>query len=202
MDVGNEILDRFAGVEWREVDRAYIRNEIGSREAYERIASLFRATREQMLSFILRYATMDPYFGTFYHLCQDRNLDVLIVSDGLDFYIEAVLAKSGFSSIDFLSNRAIFEEEGVRIEFPHAGQDCNRCGTCKLSVIKEMRSQYERIYYVGDGYSDVCASREADLVFAKGILLEECRNDGRPCVAYKNFADITAHISRNMPGHS
>lgn len=199
MDVGNELLDRFAGDEWRNVDLAYIRNEIGSREAYQRIAGLFRATRQQMLDFILRHTNMDPYFGTFYQFCRDRDLDVRIVSDGLDFYIEAVLAKHGLQEMDFLSNRAVFHGESVRIEFPHADPDCSLCGTCKLSVIREMRDRYERIYYVGDGYSDVCASRAADLVFAKGILLENCRNEDRPHISYESFADITAYLKNTFP---
>ena len=40
VDMGNEILNRFTGEGWNEIDRAYCAGEIGSRDAYSRVVSL------------------------------------------------------------------------------------------------------------------------------------------------------------------
>ena len=190
-DVGYEVLDRFTGEGWKEIDRAYCAGEIGSRDAYAKVASILEGTREEMVEYVLNHASMDPYFEKFYLFCKEKEIDLKIVSDGLDFYIDVILKKYGLDDIEFFSNVVGFKNgTAFSIDFPNYNVKCERCGTCKSTLLKQYRSIYDRIVYVGDGYSDVCPAKDADVVFAKGILYEKCLENGRSCIRYENFRDI------------
>ena len=191
VDVGNRLLDRFTGDGWEEIDRDYCDGKIGSRAAYTKIAPLFRGTRTAMLEYVLATAALDRDFAAFYRLCRQNGIDVKIVSDGLDFYIEALLVKHGLAQMEYFANRAVFEGDGrVSFEFPGVSEDCGRCGNCKRAILNRCRPAYDRIIYIGDSYSDVCPAKDADLVFAKTILYAKHSNNGNHCIYFENFADV------------
>jgi 2,3-diketo-5-methylthio-1-phosphopentane phosphatase len=120
IDMGSRVLDRFAGDEWRAIDRAYSANEIGSRLAYTKVAPLFRGSRDEMVEFVRSNAFLDPYFGEFYRFCRQEGYDLKIASDGLDFYIKTVLEKHGLADIEYYSNTATFTGgAGLLIGFPY-----------------------------------------------------------------------------------
>jgi 2-hydroxy-3-keto-5-methylthiopentenyl-1-phosphate phosphatase len=196
VDMGNAFLQRFAKG-WEEVDRSYSAGEVGSRVAYQRIAPFFRANRSQVLDFVLRRERLDPFFPEFLNFCRGRKIDLKIVSDGLDVYIEAILRKYGLD-VEFYSNRLLFRGNGrIDFDFPLASEECGRCGTCKRSLLDRFRPGYDRIIYVGDGYSDVCPARAADQVFAKPILYEKCEKNGTPCLSYEDFGDIRRCLEKS-----
>lgn len=193
-DMGNQVLNRFAEG-WQEIDRAYCTGQVGSRIAYSRIAPLFRTNREQLLIHVLREERIDPSFLALCHFARSQGIDIKIVSDGLDVYIEAILDKHGLD-IEFFSNRVTFgEKDRIDFVFPLASEECGLCGTCKRSLLRRFRTAYDRIVYVGDGYSDVCPAREADVVFAKNILYEKCRDNGTPCRSYSSFDDVLRYLN-------
>lgn len=197
VDMGNIFLERFA-VGWEEIDRSYAAGEVGSRVAYGRIAPLFRANRPQVLDFVLDRERLDPFFPEFLGFCRQRGIDLKIVSDGLDVYIEAILRKYGLD-VEFYSNRLLFLEEGrIDFAFPLASEACGRCGTCKRSLLDRFRTDYDRIIYIGDGYSDVCPARAADQVFAKPILHKKCLANGTSSIVYDNFDDIRRHLEKEF----
>lgn len=195
MDVGFEVLQKFTGRGWEEIDRAYCSGEIGSKEAYSRIAALIRGTREEMEQYVQIHAAVDPHFVSFYAFCRRMGMDLRILSDGLDFYIDLVLKKGGLGDIPFFSNVARFRDgRGFAIEFPESNPACDRCGTCKSLILQRLKPAFDRIIYIGDGYSDVCPAEKADVVFAKGILLKTFSKRGLPCIRYRDFKDIDRHF--------
>lgn len=198
-DVGYEVLLKFSGSGWDEIDRDYCEGRIGSMEAYGRICAILGGTREQMLRFVAENTVIDPHFEEFYGFCRERGIDVKVVSDGLDFYIDFVLRRHGLSEIPFYSNVMTFEEGLPRsIEFPHANETCSKCGTCKSSILESCQEGYGTILYVGDGYSDLCPAGKADLVFAKGILWTRLSTKETKSVRkYRSFRDVKEFLSNN-----
>lgn len=195
VDICNEFLDHFAG-DWDAIDRAYAAGEVGSRAAYARIAPLIRTSRPQVIDFILEHERLDPFFPEFLSYCKGRRIDLKIVSDGLDACIEAILGKHGLD-VEYFSNRLLFREEGqIEFDFPPASRECGRCGTCKRTLLCRFRTDYDRIIYVGDGHSDICAARTADQIFAKDVLFEKCVENGTPCLFYDNFDDIRRSMEK------
>jgi 2-hydroxy-3-keto-5-methylthiopentenyl-1-phosphate phosphatase len=198
-DVGYEVLLKFSSQDWDDIDRAYCSGQIGSKEAYGRICAILGGTRELMLEFVAENTVVDPHFKEFYAFCREHDIDVKVVSDGLDFYIDFILSRHGLSGIPFYSNVMTFKDgKPLAIEFPHANETCNKCGTCKSNILESCQAGYGKIVYVGDGYSDLCPARKADLVFAKGILwtrLSEKEQSGLR--KYRTFRDVRDYLSKN-----
>ncbi len=198
VDLGNQIINKFATSGLGDIEKAYVKGKIGSRIAYERIAQRLKGSRAEMLDHILAIEKLDPYFLEFYSLSRDKDIDIKIVSDGLDFYIEAVLNKYNLAGIEYYSNEAIFgENSSFSIEFPSINDFCGRCGTCKSRILNSYRLIYDKIIYIGDGYSDFCPSRYADVVFAKKILYQRCEQEGTPCLLFDDFSEINNYLKKN-----
>jgi 2-hydroxy-3-keto-5-methylthiopentenyl-1-phosphate phosphatase len=198
VDMGNEILNKFTDKNWDGIDRDYIKGKIGSRVAYKRISRILKGSREKMRDFVLAKEKLDPFFSQFYYLSKEKGIDVKIVSDGLDFYIQTILEKYGLGDIEYFSNSAVFSNDGsLVIEFPAMNELCGRCGTCKNHLLNSYRFKYDEIIYIGDGYSDFCPSKYADLVFAKRALLRRCEEDGTPCMPFNDFNEINNYLRKN-----
>jgi len=197
-DVGHEVIKRFMAGDWVEIDEAYTAGEIGSMAAYRRIASLLRVSREEMEQYTSSISGLDPHFREFYRFCRGKGYEIKIVSDGLDFYIDFILKRYGFEDIEFHSNVIRFHENSsVTIEFPRFNEKCAKCGTCKSLLLQQYRRRYDTIIYIGDGYSDVCPSQHADLVFGKDILYEKCLSKEKACIYYRDFRDVREFLEKD-----
>ena len=73
-----------------------------------REASFVKVTREEAFEFARR-CEIDESFKTFLSFCNESEIDVRILSDGLDFYITEILNVNGISGIPIYSNRATFD---------------------------------------------------------------------------------------------
>lgn len=198
VDLGNQIINKFATASLSDIEKAYVKGKIGSRIAYEKIAKRIKGSRKKMLNYILTIEKLDPYFPEFCSLSRDRDIDIKIVSDGLDFYIEAILKKYNLTGMEYYSNVAVFgADSSFSIEFPNMNDFCGRCGTCKSRILNSYRLIYDKIIYIGDGYSDFCPSRYADVVFAKKILYERCEQEGIPCMLFDDFSEINSYLQKN-----
>jgi 2,3-diketo-5-methylthio-1-phosphopentane phosphatase len=198
-DVGNLLFRTFStdGDTARVVER-WKRGEISSRECLEQEAALTRCCPDELRSFALA-RRLDPYFKDFHDFARQRGIEVVVLSDGLDYYIEQILVRHGLGAIEFYANRLRHEGESLRIEFPwHNLLACTDCGCCKTHHLFRYRNQGYYIVYVGNGLSDRCPCESADLVFAKGDLLDHCRARNIACVEFKNFRDVEREVLRRL----
>ena len=192
-DVAEALLARFASPEWEEIEAQHRSRALGTRETMARQFALLSGTREDLLGYVRQNARMDPTFPRFLRFCRARGIPLEIVSEGLDFYI-VELMKIWRVEVPLRTNRAVFQDGGVRIEYPFADPTCTLCGTCKLDRVFELRTAGYRVVYIGDGDSDLCPAVEADAVFAKDRLAELCDAEG---ISYRRFRDF-AEIEREM----
>ncbi len=188
-DVAEAILEEFAPSQWREIEELYRARRIGTRESMARQFALVRARQEELLHFVDRTAVIDETFRGFVEFCKIHGLVLEIVSEGLDFYVRHLLRKWDIQ-VPVRTNRAIFEEGRVRIDYPWADATCKLCGTCKLLRLFELRAQGYRTAYIGNGHSDLCPAIEADLVFAKSKLADLCRTEEIDFIPFERFSDV------------
>ena len=194
-DVGNRLFGTFT-------DRAlteplldeWKRGLISSRECLEREAALAHATRDDIDRFVSR-CKLDPYFKDFVDFTKRRDMEVVIISDGLDYYIEKMLMRSGLAELNYYANHLEFVGRKLRVEFPYYDQrDCTDCGNCKTYHLAKYKRQGYYVVYVGNGLSDRCPSQYSDLVFAKGELLDFCRLNSVKCIEFGNFRDVEREL--------
>ena len=53
-----------------------------------------------------------------------------------------------------------------------------------------------QIVYIGDGFSDRCAARQADVVFAKADLAQFCQQSDIPYVSFTSFREIMDYLEK------
>ena len=164
--------------------------KISSRECFEREAELVSGSRPDMDRFVAE-RQLDPYFKDFVEFAGKNGMEVVVVSDGLDYYIQRMLIRSGLGALESFSNVAHMADGSLTVSFPHYDMlECRDCGNCKTHHLEKYKQDGFTIVYVGNGLSDRCPSTHADLVFAKGELLDFCRENEIPHVPFQNFRDV------------
>lgn len=189
-DVGNLVFQTFADDRWRQAVQEWLDGRITSKECLLRECEAARATPQALID-LADAQKIDPYFQRFVRFCRHRKIPVSVVSDGLDFYIQRILANHGLDDLPVFANHLAFREGDHLVpEFPFADYTCGRCANCKGYHLRTARTPGEWLVYVGDGYSDRCAADEADLVFAKRDLRRYCREAGIAYIEFETFADV------------
>ena len=192
-DVGNRMFARFASSAWKDIVQDWIAGRISSRDCLKNECALARATRDEVTRFVLSQR-IDPHFKRFLHFCRGHRIPVIILSDGLDFYIDLILKKYGLEELPRFANHLVFQGSNLVPSFPYFQQGCGSCGNCKGFHVHRYGQDGTTTIYVGDGFSDRCAVKDADLVFAKGNLRRYCRQQGIVHKPFRDFGDVLRQI--------
>ena len=164
----------------------------GHRELTRAQCALVRAAHDEALAFA-RGFELDPAFAPFAREARARGDEVMVVSEGFDFYVRDLLEREGLGALPWAANHLRFEAGGsVTPEFPFADPECDDCGNCKARHVRDYRTRGHRVVLVGDGTSDRHGAQAADAVLARGSLLEWCRVTGLPCGAFDDFRDVAS----------
>ena len=144
--------------------------------------------RKATVAGIRRYAELDPFFPKFLEKIHARGSELVVLSDGQDYYVNRLLARYGIN-VPVYANRAVFQNGGVQLEFPHQTDDCEvQAANCKCSHMPKHPA--DRVVYIGDGASDRCPAAKADLVYAKENLLQWAEEHGWNYKPFENFGDL------------
>lgn len=193
-DIGDEVCDRFATPEWREIDALWVRNEISLPDAQRRMWALARCSRDEAIAYSRDIGHLRVGLDEFLERAPGP---LWLASGGFDFYIEALLGprlgafeRSYFNATRFVDGR-------IEVDFPHGELACGRCAVCKGKVCDAARATGRPIVFIGDGSSDRCAIGRADRLFAvRGSLLARaCEERGADYVPFDDLGEIAATLS-------
>ncbi len=195
-DATDFVLSRYADPQWEEIEQDWRRGVIGSAQCMQRQVALIRATKEQ-LDAALDEIEIDPSFTLFTRFCHAQGISLTVISDGVDYFIQRILARYELSSLPVIANRLTVSKLKERVDFrltsPFAEWACaSFAGVCKCSAVGSATGA--RVY-IGDGQSDFCVANKSDLVFAKGKLAEFCAEQEIEFIPYRQFDDITRALS-------
>jgi 2,3-diketo-5-methylthio-1-phosphopentane phosphatase len=188
-DTVNAILTEFAEPEWLAIEEDWCAGKFGSRECLAAQTKLLRIQPDKLDAYIDAVA-VDPDVRGFFDDCLAQGVRVTVVSDGYDWAIRRVLSRIGVRGVPIVANRLV-HRGGDRwaVLFPHAAQNCGS-GVCKCAAANAK----SRMVHIGDGRSDVCVSDLADVVFAKGHLLQSRTERGLDSIAFERFHEIRAML--------
>lgn len=200
VDATDKLLEIYAERDWLEIEEEWRSGFIGSRECLSRQVALLRCSPDEIAQFA-DTITIDPEFRSFADFCADRDIRLIVASDGLDQLIMRILARHSLGHLPVFANALVCASQRTHtIVSPYADADCcSQSGTCKCAVISEFLSEdtASRILFVGDGQSDFCAAaRMADVVAAKSKLLNHLRRTGKPHVPFSTFADVQQLLTK------
>lgn len=197
-DVGNQLFRTFAGEQAVQIVQRYLNGEINARDCLaQECAAIPSITEEEFIAFVDQFK-VDPYFLAFVAFCAAREIPVTIVSDGLDAYVRRILENHGLGRLRWFANHAEFVAHNGKTSlvpsFPYRDAECDICGNCKRNHLVTLSGDEDIIVYVGDGISDRCPVRYADIVFAKSGLLVYCQKQNITYHEFRHFGDVHARL--------
>jgi 2-hydroxy-3-keto-5-methylthiopentenyl-1-phosphate phosphatase len=191
-DVSFMLLDDFAQGDWREWLEQYQQNKIPVGEFNTRAFAMVKATRAELLKAAREKVRLRAGLDELIGYCRRRGGRFVIVSNGLDFYIKAILKDAGLAGIEVHAARARFHRGG------HGGLKVRYIGPDNTQLLSGFKDAYTRLFlkqgyrlvYVGNGPSDLSPAAQAQRVFARDGLLDACREIGLECTPFDDLNDI------------
>lgn len=182
---------------WAETIRNFEEQKIGARECFLQECSLIVDFDLDEFNRIIDSQRLDPMFLQFVEFCRVRNLPLMILSEGMDYYINRILVNNNLN-IPFYANRIVFspDKKSIGLEFPNADSDCTKCGTSKRNILMNNTADDEISVFIGDGFSDACAVNYADVIFAKKSLASYCWKNNITYHEYQTFGDVKKKLER------
>ena len=200
-DVGNAFFREFGGPVCEDIVREYKDEKISAHECFQReVAAIGTLQRRKALAF-LQHQPIDETLHRLLADCRMHHMDFFVISDGLDFYIREILAMHNVSGIPFFANELCLEQTDVddlfslQIDFPYSDAECTRCACCKRNIMLTHAGEEDVIVFVGEGYSDRCPARYADIVFAKDELQSFCQEENISYFPYRSLGDVADRLS-------
>lgn len=192
-DTVDAMLERFADPAWEAVEQEWLAGEITAVQCMQKQLRMVQADRVSLEKFF-REIQLDAGFLPFYkHVSQFAR--VAIVSDGLGHAIRVAMKHAAFPDLPVYANKLHFEADGIDISWPHKNPQCSAGnGVCKCSVARDLSGGKKKVILVGDGKSDACLAKTADVVFAKGSLIKFCGDNAIPHIKFTAFADVLSQV--------
>ena len=183
---------------WREIRQQSRDKVISLRDYQEQAFRMTGASRNEIQAKVREKATLRPHFRELWEYTQQAGIPMAIVSLGMDFYIEALLAREGLEGIPRHSASADFSNGTISYSYPYRWDGsgasslevCSQWGTCKCSILNRYIQKGFAINYIGDGRSDMCPASMADHIFARSYLAELCEEKGLPYTPFETFMEV------------
>ncbi len=199
-DIGNALFRRYAGEAAVEIVQRYLAGEITAPEYYRAECNAVESLSRVQLHALVDQCSIDPSFKEFVGLCRAHEIPLTILSDGFDVYVEHFLDRHGLSHLRYFANHLEFVPDGnltkIVPSFPYTDAECPTCAHCKRNHLLTLSGDDDVLIYIGDGYSDRCPVRYADIVFAKRGLVRYCQEQNITYHEFKSFADVIVKMKQ------
>ena len=190
-DVSFILLDTFVGSKWREMLREYMSGKIPVGTFNKKVFALIKADRQTLLDVVFNSdrVKIRTGFRELVDCCAQKGFKFVIVSNGLIFYIEALLEDMGLDGIDVYAAQNQFSPDGMKVKY--VGPDGSEMEAgFKEAYTELLTKRGYSVVYIGNGVSDIYPSRQAFKVFATGDLLERCQEEKLECTPFNDLNDV------------
>jgi 2-hydroxy-3-keto-5-methylthiopentenyl-1-phosphate phosphatase len=197
-DVGLQLLSRFgtslALDVWKDLDAG----TKSAAECYRIACGTVKDVTQEAFEALVEEQELRDGFLQFVKFCQSNNIELHIVSDGLSLYIERILAKYGLDLPVWTNDVRLAADGSLDVRLTNERESCRRCSSCKCARLLTTSADEDTIVYCGDGYSDHCPVRMADVVFARSTLLRQCGELGIPHHPFEDFYKVQQILSNYL----
>ena len=188
-DVSFQLLDAFADGDWRQLLDQYRQNKISVGAFNSRAFTMVNADKRTLIDFVRRNAEIRDGLPELLSCCRRKGFQFVIVSNGLDFYIDTILRDMEIENIEVFAAQTRFGSQGI--EAKYIGPDGQELQSDFKEVYTRLfLSRGYRVIYVGNGTSDVLPARLANLIFATGELLGRCQEMKLNYIPFFDLTDV------------
>ncbi|MDT3695001.1 MAG: MtnX-like HAD-IB family phosphatase [Ignavibacterium sp.] len=191
-DIGEAIFNKFGDA--RKVDEIItnlLEDKISSKQCWDELCdSAGTVDLNELIDFV-NTMEIDKTFITFTEFCNKNDLEMIVLSDGFDFYIDKMFEKYRLKGLKYYSNNLKIERNGrLSAGYPHYDADSPTSANCKRNHIINHSSDEDYTVYIGDGNSDKEAAQYCDFIFAKKDLARFCSMERISFYPFNSFDDV------------
>ena len=186
-NVAEMLLNRFGDPDWKDVRQRFRDGHINLKEYQEITFRNIHADRATMKSYVKEHASLRPFFGELWGFCQTNGIPMAVVSQGLDFYIKALLERDGFNKVPVYAVDTEFRGGEISYHYNHTYPGRESQGNSKEFVVESFQERGCHVFFAGDGQSDLEAARVADVIFAHRTLAKFCDDENIPYQPFEDF---------------
>ncbi|MEE8618500.1 MAG: MtnX-like HAD-IB family phosphatase [Dehalococcoidales bacterium] len=190
-DVSFLLLDAFADGNWRQLLEDYRGGKI-TVGAFNRGAfAMVKADKQTLRDFIFAKKEVEirTGFNELLSYCSKKSFKFVIVSNGLDFYIEAVLKDVSIDNIEIYAAQTQFTSDGLKVKY--TGPDGRQLkDNFKDAYTELFLGRGYRVVYIGNGISDFSPAKQAHHIFATSDLLTYCKEKNLSCTPFADLNDV------------
>ena len=192
-NVSTAIRTAFGPDELRKMDQEYLDGLYSVEESNIRQFHLVPANRKEIEDFVLAEVVVREGFVEFVDYCRRVGMKLVVVSSGLDLYIDPTLKRLGLDHLEVHSAAAEVSPAGIRVGYTDPSGRAVTQGF-KESFLREFKRSGYTVIYIGDGLSDIVPASEADFVLARGRLEEHFMANSIPYHGYRTFEDVRRRV--------
>ena len=198
-NVSQALREAFASDSWRQIEAQYIAGHLSVEESNRRQFALINTDIGKIQEFVSRTIEVRPGFPQFVDYCRGAGIGFVIVSSGLDLYIEPGLHKLGLLDLERYSGQARVTPRGIEVDYTDPW-GVNREEGFKLACLRYLRQRGRPIIYIGDGLSDMTPAMDADHVIARDGLEKHFRSMSLPHFTFDTFHDVRQIVEHQIAG--
>jgi len=195
-NVAEMLLNQFGAPDWKDVRQRFRDGQINLKEYQEITFRSIRADRATMQSYVKDHASLRPFFRELWRFCQSNGIPMVVVSQGLDFYIEALLERAGISRVPVYAVDTEFEAGQISYFYNHAYPGEESQGNSKGFVVESFQERGCYVFFAGDGQSDLVAARKADVTYAHRTLARLCDEESIPYQPFEDFRGMLLAVRK------
>jgi 2-hydroxy-3-keto-5-methylthiopentenyl-1-phosphate phosphatase len=193
-DISFFLLDAFAQGDWRRLLRDYKEHKISVGEFNTRAFAMVKANKPTLLGALKGEVKVRAGFRELVNYCLKKGFRLVIVSNGLEFYIRAVLKDLGLGNVEVYAAQASFHHEGMKVQY--VGPDGKRLEDgFKEAYTQSFLKLGYKVIYIGNGDSDAAPAKYAHHVFATGDLLAYCIENNLKYKPFETFIDVVKELN-------
>jgi len=196
-DVGESIFRNFGDkIKVDAIINDLINDKISAKQSWIELCQSIDKVNVNLLNDFIFMMDVDPGLHNMVKFCNDRNIQIIVLSDGFDYYIDMILKKENLIGLKYFSNHLILSSQNKLIpEFPYEDSKCRYSANCKKNHIINNSRDEDYTIYIGDGNSDKDTAQYCDLIFAKNSLLKYCEKERITFFPYNTFDDVIEKLS-------
>jgi 2,3-diketo-5-methylthio-1-phosphopentane phosphatase len=195
-DIGEAIFRRFGDKEKVEnIITKLLSDEITAKQCWQSLCNSVEKLDKNELNEFIDSIEIDHTFHKLVNYSKKNEMDLFVISDGFNYYIDRVFEREKLSGIKYYSNKLEFDSNNKLIPiFPYLDQNCTTSANCKRNHILNNSGEDEYTIFIGDGNSDKYTVQFCDFIFAKDDLLKYCEVERITYFPFNNFNDVIEKI--------
>jgi len=183
------LLDTFAKGNWRQLLTEYREGKISVCHFNIRAFAMVKEDKQTLLDFIRGKVKIRAGFSELLTYCRRNGFQFIIISNGLDFYIEAILKHIGVQNIKVFAAQAHFGSRGIEVKYMGQNESHSEADF-KETYVRSFLANGYRVIYVGNGLSDISPAKLAHHIFARDELLAYCKEASFNCTPFIDLNDV------------